>query len=143
MSASEQESQGPVIRDRRRIDPVTGQRRRVPGGSSSGPAGQQAQSAEQDQSNEQERSAEETRAGDGSAGQTPRGSGQSRPGKHAASKPGSLKTEAAGGTAIYAQAQQESGAQGAGSPTDQPVDDEVVDAEIVEDERPGSGGDTA
>jgi molecular chaperone GrpE len=71
MSASEQESQGPVIRDRRRIDPVTGQPK-------------QAQPAEQAQ------------AGDDSAGQSPRLPGQNRPGKHAASKPGSLKTEAAG-----------------------------------------------
>ena len=46
------------------------------------------------------------------------------------------------GTAIYAQAQAEnSGAQDA-TPTDQPADDEVVEAEIVEDEKP-SGGDSA
>ncbi len=69
MSGSEQESQGPVIRDRRRIDPVTGQPR------------QPAQATEQ--------------AGDTAAGQ--RGSGQSRPGKHAVSKPGSPRPEAAGG----------------------------------------------
>jgi molecular chaperone GrpE len=66
MSASEQESQGPVIKDRRRIDPVTGQPRH--------PA-----------------------EPDGSAAQAPRGTGQPRPGKHAASKPGSLRQEAAGG----------------------------------------------
>ena len=96
MSASEQESQGPVIRDRRRIDPVTGQPR------------QQAQSAEQAQP------ADQARAGDGSAAQTPRGPGQSRPGKHAASKPGSLKTEAAGDGASA-----ETASQGQGGP-DQP-----------------------
>lgn len=96
MSASEQESQGPVIRDRRRIDPVTGQPR------------QQAQSDKQAQS------AEQARAGDGSAGQTPRGPGQSRPGKHAASKPGSLRTEAAGGGAGA-----DAGGQGPGE-SDQP-----------------------
>jgi molecular chaperone GrpE len=84
MSASEQESKGPVIRDRRRIDPVTGQPRGV--------RPHEAQSAEQAQP------AEQAKAGDGSAGQTPRGPGQSRPGKHAASKPGSIKTEAAGGS---------------------------------------------
>jgi molecular chaperone DnaK len=47
------------------------------------------------------------------------------------------------GSAIYAQAQaeQQQGAQDA-TPTDQPADDEVVEAEIVEDEKP-SGGDSA
>jgi molecular chaperone GrpE len=89
MSASEQEGQGPVIRDRRRIDPVTGQPR------------QQAQPAEQSQPGEQ------ARAGEGSAGQTPRGSGPSRPGKHAVSKPGSLRTEAAGAGAASTQGESE------------------------------------
>jgi molecular chaperone GrpE len=70
MSASEQESQGPVIRDRRRIDPVTGEPR------------QPAESAGQ--------------ADTAPAGQAQRGSGQSRPGKHAVSKPGSPRPEAAG-----------------------------------------------
>jgi molecular chaperone GrpE len=65
MSGSEHESQGPVIRDRRRIDPVTGQPR---------------QSAQ---------------ASDAPAGQAPRGSGQPRPGKHAASKPGAARQETA------------------------------------------------
>jgi molecular chaperone GrpE len=69
MSASEQESQGPVIRDRRRIDPVTGQPR------------QPAESAGQ--------------ADTAPAGQAQRGSGQSRPGKHAVSKPGTPRPEAA------------------------------------------------
>src|SRR5215469_1753861 len=63
MSAPE-ESQGPVIRDRRRIDPVTGQVRE-PGQSAS--AGQQA-----------------------------RGTGQAKPGKHSASKPGGVRADAAG-----------------------------------------------
>jgi molecular chaperone GrpE len=72
MSASEQEGQGPVIKDRRRIDPVTGQPRH--------PA----------------EAAEDADANGGSAGQAQRGSGQPRPGKHAASKPGSLRPEAAG-----------------------------------------------
>ncbi len=75
MSAPEEESQGPVIRDRRRIDPVTGQVRETaqsPGANQGSGAGQ----------------------GPGT-GQAPRGTGQSRPGKHAASKPGGPRTEAA------------------------------------------------
>jgi molecular chaperone GrpE len=72
MSASEEESQGPIIRDRRRVDPVTGLPR------------QTAQSAD-------------AGAGQSSgAGQASRGPGQARPGKHSASKPGSLRPEAAG-----------------------------------------------
>ena len=63
MSASEEESQGPIIRDRRRIDPVTGQVRQPPSDSGA---------------------------------QASRGSGQARPGKHSASKPGSPRQEAAG-----------------------------------------------
>jgi molecular chaperone DnaK len=48
------------------------------------------------------------------------------------------------GTAIYAQAQQESaGETGGTASAGEPADDEVVDAEIVEDERPDSGGGTA
>ncbi len=97
MSASEEESQGPkreagpqgqrreagpeglIIRDRRRIDPVTGQPR------------QTAQSAG-------------TGAGQSSgAGQASRGPGQGRPGKHSASKPGSLRPEAAGAGAAEGQ----------------------------------------
>jgi molecular chaperone DnaK len=49
------------------------------------------------------------------------------------------------GTAIYAQAQAEgSSAQQAGEPAGEtPADDEVVDAEIVDEEKPGSGGASA
>jgi molecular chaperone DnaK len=48
------------------------------------------------------------------------------------------------GSAIYAQAQSQGGAQPAGEPAGEtPADDEVVEAEIVEDEKPGSGGGTA
>ncbi len=65
MSASEEDSQGPVIRDRRRIDPVTGQARQ-PGA--------------------------DTRA---AAGQVPPGGAQPRPGRHAVSKPGSPRPGAA------------------------------------------------
>jgi molecular chaperone GrpE len=75
MSGSEEESRGPVIRDRRRIDPVTGQVRATaqpqqPSGTGAGRSAGQ--------------------------GQASRGPGQTRPGKHAASKPGSLRQEAAG-----------------------------------------------
>jgi molecular chaperone GrpE len=74
MSASEQDTQGPVIRDRRRIDPVTGQPRQPAGSDQAGQA----------------------QTGDPAAGQTPRGSGQPRPGKHGVSKPGIPRTENAG-----------------------------------------------
>ncbi len=48
------------------------------------------------------------------------------------------------GTAIYAQAQSEGSAQTASEPAGETqADDEVVEAEIVEDEKPGSGGGTA
>ncbi|HUJ06907.1 MAG TPA: nucleotide exchange factor GrpE [Streptosporangiaceae bacterium] len=66
MSASEDQGQGPVIRDRRRIDPVTGQPRGTaePAGVTDAPAGR---------------------------------AGQPRPGKHAVTKPGSARQDAAGG----------------------------------------------
>jgi molecular chaperone GrpE len=66
MSASEEQSQGPVIRDRRRIDPVTGLPRET-----SQPSG----SSQADQT---------------------RPASSSRPGKHAVSKPGGPRQEAAG-----------------------------------------------
>jgi molecular chaperone GrpE len=59
MRSDEQDSQGPVIRDRRRIDPVTGQVRGA-----------------------------ERQDGPGQAGPPQRGPGQPRPGRHAVSKPG-------------------------------------------------------
>jgi molecular chaperone GrpE len=59
MRPDDEDSQGPVIRDRRRIDPATGQVR---------DAGRQG--------------------GQGQAGPPPRGPGQPRPGRHAVSKPG-------------------------------------------------------
>ncbi|HEX6930907.1 MAG TPA: nucleotide exchange factor GrpE [Streptosporangiaceae bacterium] len=94
MSASEEESrgpkpeaeqQGPIIRDRRRIDPVTGQPRQTAQSAAAG-SGQSASGGESP-----------------GAGQASRGPGQARPGKHAASKPGSLRTEAAGGAAADGQ----------------------------------------
>jgi molecular chaperone GrpE len=59
MRSSEEDSQGPVIRDRRRIDPVTGQVRDA-----------------------------ERQGGEGPAGPPQRGQAQPRPGRHAVSKPG-------------------------------------------------------
>jgi molecular chaperone GrpE len=73
MSAAEDQSQGPVVRDRRRIDPVTGQPR-----AAGGPQGQ---------------AAEPTAAGEPAAAQRP--AGQPRPGKHAVSKPGTARPDAA------------------------------------------------
>src|SRR5258708_4738056 len=100
MSASEQEGQGPVIKDRRRIDPVTGQPRY--------PA----------------EPMDDADAKDGPAGQTPRGSGQPRPGKHAASKPGSLKNDAAG--AGSAATETASRVQDESDKTEAPVDTDAV-----------------
>jgi molecular chaperone DnaK len=47
------------------------------------------------------------------------------------------------GSAIYAQAQHDAGPQDSGAPSGDAHEDEVVDAEIVDDEKPGSGGDSA
>jgi molecular chaperone GrpE len=74
MSASEEEGKGPVIRDRRRIDPVTGKVRDQ--GRSSGAGAS---------------------AGESPADQAARGTGQSKPGKHSASKPGGAAGPAAPG----------------------------------------------
>jgi molecular chaperone GrpE len=94
MAASEEESRGPVIRDRRRIDPVTGQVR------------QPAQSAGAD-------------AGQSSgAGQASRGPGQARPGKHSASRPGSSRTGAAGDEQAAGQVAPDSGAADSGGADD-------------------------
>jgi len=90
MSASEQESQGPVIRDRRRIDPVTG----LPRHPAQQGGGQQ---------------------GTAQPGPAPRGAGQPRPGKHAVSKPG-LRTETAG--AGPSAGQEPAGTSQAGQPRD-------------------------
>jgi len=85
MSVPEEQSQGPVIRDRRRIDPVTGQIR------------EPAQSA--------------------SEGQQARGTGQARPGKHSASKPGGVRADAAGSAgAEAAEAEQGGPSNGDGRP---------------------------
>jgi molecular chaperone GrpE len=85
MSPTEDQGQGPVIRDRRRIDPMTGQVRGAaetgqPGGSggrdSSAPAGQQDPSSSGSQ------------RGPGAAG------GHSRPGRHSVSRPGGATSSA-------------------------------------------------
>ena len=94
MSASEEESRGPIIRDRRRIDPVTGQPRQ-PSQSAGADAGQSS-----------------------GAGQASRGPGQTRPGKHSASKPGGSRTEAARGEQAAGQAAPESGAADPGGADD-------------------------
>jgi molecular chaperone GrpE len=67
MRSSDEESQGPVIRDRRRIDPATGQVRDA-----------------------------DRQAGQGQAGPQ-RGPAQPRPGRHAVSKPGSASRGTTGG----------------------------------------------
>jgi molecular chaperone GrpE len=99
MAASEEESRGPIIRDRRRIDPVTGQPRQAaqPAGANAGQPSVAGQAAR----------------GPGQAGQT----GPTRPGKHSASKPGS-RTEAAETAEIVGQAAPESGAAGPGDADD-------------------------
>jgi len=101
MSASDEQGQSPVIRDRRRIDPVTGQPR-DPAGQPRDPAGQPAGSA-----------------GDGE-GTRP---GQARPGRHAVSKPGGARARSGGpagpggpgGTAGTSQADQPEAANAANS----------------------------
>lgn len=80
MSASDEMSQGPVIRDRRRIDPVTGQPRQAGADSVPG-TGQDAAGAQP--------------GGTQASSQQPGGT-QPRPGRHAVSKPGSPRPEAAG-----------------------------------------------
>jgi molecular chaperone GrpE len=108
MSASKEESQEPrreagpegprreagpeglVIRDRRRIDPVTGQVRR-PSQSASAAAGESS-----------------------GGGQASRGPGSARPGKHSVSKPGSNRQEADGGSAAGRSGAGSSGAPASG-----------------------------
>src|SRR5580700_5456348 len=71
MRSPEEENTGPVIRDRRRIDPQTGQVR-DPGQSGSG------------------------QPGPGQPGSPLRGPGPARPGRHSVSKPGGAPGSAAG-----------------------------------------------
>src|SRR5712692_4157865 len=102
MSASEEQSQGPVIRDRRRIDPVTGLPREPAAPTDSTEAGStqagstQAGSTQAGSTQAGSTQAGSTQADSAQAGTSPRGTGQPRPGKHAVSKPGSLHAETAG-----------------------------------------------
>jgi len=86
MRSDEEGSQGPVIRDRRRIDPATGQVR---------------DAARQ--------------GGPGQAGPPQRGPGQPRPGRHAVSKPGG-GSGAAPGAGPSAPGRQETPGAGGGAP---------------------------
>jgi molecular chaperone GrpE len=96
MKSSDEDSQGPVIRDRRRIDPATGQVR------DAGRSGDQGQ-----------------------AGPAPRASGQARPGRHAVSKPvggGGARgngPQAGGQGGPSGPSSQDSGMSGPGSPSGQ------------------------
>jgi len=77
MSSPEETNTGPVIRNLRRIDPVTGQVRdsgRGPGQPGAGQPGDDQPAGDQ--------------AGAGQAGAGSRGTGKSRPGRHSVSKPG-------------------------------------------------------
>src|SRR5690348_7640898 len=102
MSASEEESQGPIIRDRRRIDPVTGQPRQPQSAAAGG-------------------------------GQSSRGAGPGRPGKHSASKPGGLRPEAAGPGQTDAQNGAQTDANGAAKADGQSADLAVKLAERTAD----------
>jgi molecular chaperone GrpE len=82
MSPRDNQEQGPVIRDRRRIDPATGQVRE------SGGPGQQGAAAPGPQ-----RGAGGQRGGPGGAA-GPAGGGQPRPGRHSVSRPGGPGTGA-------------------------------------------------
>ncbi len=93
MSAAEDQSQGPVIRDRRRIDPVTGQAR-VAGalqGQTAGPQGQTAEPPSAPGSRAAGAAGSAPEPGAGASAQRP--AGQPRPGKHAVSKPGTARPD--------------------------------------------------
>ena len=77
MSSPEETNTGPVIRNLRRIDPVTGQVRDSGGGPGQPGAGQPG---DDQPAGDQ--------AGAGQAGAGSRGTGKSRPGRHSVSKPG-------------------------------------------------------
>jgi molecular chaperone GrpE len=92
MGFSEEDSQGPVIRDRRRIDPVTGQVRDAGRQADQGPAGQPQ----------------------------PGGPGQARPGKHAVSRPGSTTAGSGGSPRADAAGGQSEGPHGNGPDGNRP-----------------------
>ena len=93
MSASEEESQGPVIRDRRRIDPVTGQPRdpaaQAPGAAQAARGGGQPRPGKHSVS--KPGAAGKPQAGSGSAGP-----GSAGPGGAAAGEAGSAGTQSPG-----------------------------------------------
>ena len=105
MRSDEQDSQGPVIRDRRRIDPVTGQVR------------------------------DAARQGDpAQAGPPQRGPGQQRPGRHAVSKPGGGSGGAPGAGPSAPGGPEASGGQG-GTPASeagQPAEVELMAGKLAE-----------
>jgi len=108
MRPDEQDSQGPVIRDRRRIDPATGQVR---------DAGRQG--------------------GQGQAGPPQRGPGQPRPGRHAVSKPGGGSGGSPGAGPSGAGSQEAAGRQGsapapAAAQAAQAAEVEAVTARLAE-----------
>ena len=130
MNSPEENNGGPVIRDLRRIDPATGQVRdpgqggsAQPGSSSRGPSKPRGKHAAS------KPGGASLGAPAGAAGL--RGPGEPRPGKHAVSKPGRQPGAEAGATP--------GGATGATGP----ADDDVVEAEIVDDEKPGEEGGAA
>jgi molecular chaperone GrpE len=104
MRPDEQDSQGPVIRDRRRIDPATGQVR---------DAGRQG--------------------GQGQAGPPQRGPGQPRPGRHAVSKPGGGSGGSPGAGPSGAGSQEAAGRQDSAAPgAAQAAEVEAVTARLAE-----------
>jgi molecular chaperone GrpE len=105
MRSDEQDSQGPVIRDRRRIDPVTGQVR---------------DAARQ--------------GGQGQAGPPQRGPGQPRPGRHAVSKPGGGSGGNPGAGPSAPAGQEAPGAAGGapGPGTDQSAEVELMAGKLAE-----------
>ncbi len=82
MSPRENQEQGPVIRDRRRIDPATGQVRES---GAPGPQGTGAAAPQRGPGREQGTGAPGPQRGPGAG---PAGGGQPRPGKHSVSRPG-------------------------------------------------------
>lgn len=107
MSGSEEHGQGPVIRDRRRIDPVTGQVRHPDATADPSQAG----------GAQPEEGAARPEGGAAQADAAQRGA-QPRPGKHAASKPGGQRSEAgrAFDAGTGAAGQGEAGMTGTGGP---------------------------
>jgi molecular chaperone GrpE len=103
MSPRDNQEQGPVIRDRRRIDPATGEVRE------SGAPGPQASQ----QGRGAQRGSGGSQAGGAASGGSQAGGGQGRPGRHSVSRPG--------------QGAQPSGASAGGPPPGNGADDSAGD----------------